>query len=80
MTLVAKDEYQYLPDLSDLPDLDLPMELPSLPGQSLVHLVYITYLYCLFMQLVCFLQLSLISLINMLLSCVTSASHRVIVV
>ncbi|KAK7081908.1 dendritic cell antigen processing and presentation [Halocaridina rubra] len=31
--LIAKDEYQYLPDLSDLPDLDLPMELPSLPGK-----------------------------------------------
>ncbi|XP_064105269.1 WASH complex subunit 1-like isoform X3 [Macrobrachium nipponense] len=30
--IVKKDEYQYLPDLSDLPDLDLPMELPSLPG------------------------------------------------
>ncbi|XP_045129327.1 WASH complex subunit 1-like [Portunus trituberculatus] len=30
--LVAKDGYQYLPDLPDVPDLDLPMELPSLTG------------------------------------------------
>lgn len=33
--LVAKDKYQYLPDLADLPDLDLPMELPSLPGTQI---------------------------------------------
>lgn len=29
---LGKDEFQYLPDLADLPELDLPMELPSLPG------------------------------------------------
>ena len=30
--VASKDKFHYLPDLGDLPELDLPMELPLLPG------------------------------------------------